>query len=81
MYKVKRPKKIEEHIQKLTLENKRKNPREIMMVAEVENIIAGNCGIVSNGNLRRIYHRCGFAIAIKETYWSIGIGSAMMEYE
>lgn len=62
------------------LENKRKNPREIMMVAEVENIIAGNCGIVSNGNLRRIYHRCGFAIAIKETYWSIGIGSAMIEY-
>ena len=32
------------------LENKRNTPREIMMVAEVEGIIAGNCGIVSNGN-------------------------------
>lgn len=62
------------------LENKRNNPREIMMVAEVEGMIAGNCGIVSHGNLRRIYHRCGFAIALKEAYWNLGIGSAMMDY-
>ena len=62
------------------LENKRNDPREIMMVAEVEGIIAGNCGIVSIGNLRRVYHRCGFAIALKEAYWNIGIGSAMMDY-
>lgn len=51
-----------------------------MMVAEVDGLIAGNCGIVSNGNLRRVYHRCGFAIALKENYWKLGIGSAMMEY-
>lgn len=62
------------------LENKRNDPREIMMVAEVEGVIAGNCGIASNGNLRRVYHRCGFAIALKEAYWNMGIGSAMMEY-
>ena len=62
------------------LENKRNNPREIMMAAEVDGIIAGNCGIVSNGNLRRIYHRCGFAIALKQAYWKLGIGSAMMDY-
>lgn len=62
------------------LENKRNHPREIMMVAEVEGSIAGNCGIISHGSLRRVYHRCGFAIALKEAYWNIGIGSAMMEY-
>lgn len=62
------------------LENKRNSPREIMMVAEVEGVIAGNCGIVTLGELRRIYHRCGFAIAIKQLYWDLGIGSAMMEY-
>lgn len=61
-------------------ESKRKHPREMMMAAEVEGVIAGNCGIVSNGNLRRVSHRCGFAIAIKKTYWGLGIGSAMMEY-
>lgn len=62
------------------LEDKRNAPREIMMVAEVNGSIAGNCGIVSHGNLRRVYHRCGFAIALKEAYWNLGIGSAMMEY-
>lgn len=62
------------------LENKRNHPREIMMVAEVEGSIAGNCGIISHGSLRRVCHRCGFAIALKEAYWNIGIGSAMMEY-
>lgn len=62
------------------LENKRNSPREIMMIAEVEGVVAGNCGIVTHGDLRRVYHRCGFAIAIKELYWNLGIGSAMMEY-
>lgn len=62
------------------LENKRNHPREIMMVAEVDGTIAGNCGIVSHGDLRRVYHRCGFAIALKKAYWKLGIGSAMMEY-
>lgn len=62
------------------LENKRNTPREIMMVAQVEGIIAGNCGIVSIGGLRRVYHRCGFAIALKKDYWNLGIGSAMMDY-
>ena len=66
--------------EEILLEAKRNNPREIMMVAEVDGIIAGNCGIVTNGNLRRVYHRCGFAIALKEAYWNFGIGSAMMEY-
>ncbi len=62
------------------LESKRNHPREIMMVAEVDGVVAGNCGIVSKGSLRRVYHRCGFAIALKEGYWSLGIGSGMMDY-
>ena len=64
----------------LLLENKRSNPREIMMVAEVEGMIAGNCGISSRGNLRRVSHRCDFAIALKEACWNLGIGAAMMDY-
>ncbi|MCI7189684.1 MAG: GNAT family N-acetyltransferase, partial [Lachnospiraceae bacterium] len=39
------------------LEMKRNDPREIMMVAEVEGMIAGNCAVMSKGNLRRICHR------------------------
>ena len=62
------------------LENKRNAPREIMMLAEVDGIVAGNCGIVTHGDLRRVYHRCGFAIALKKAFWDVGLGTAMMEY-
>lgn len=50
------------------------------MVAEVEGELAGNCSLMSFGRLRRISHRCEFAIALKKAYWSQGIGSAMMQY-
>ena len=62
------------------LENKKNTPRELMMVAEVDGVLAGNCGIVTNGELRRVYHRCGFAIALLKEYWHLGIASAMMTY-
>ncbi len=35
---------------------------------------------VSRGNLRRVRHRCGFAIALKQEYCDAGLGTAMMEY-
>lgn len=66
--------------EKRILENKRNDPREIMMAAEIDGMIVGNCGIMSNGNLRRVHHRCRFAIALVEAYWNLGIGSAMMDY-
>lgn len=50
------------------LESKRNDPRELMMVAEIDGVIAGNCGIMTLGNLRRVYHRCEFAIALVEAY-------------
>lgn len=62
------------------LENKKNTPRELMMVAEVDGVLAGNCGIVTNGELRRVYHRGGFAIALLKEYWHLGIASAMMTY-
>ena len=57
------------------LESKRNAFREIMMVAEVEGMIAGNCGISLRGNLRRVSHRCDFAIALKEACWNLGISA------
>lgn len=62
------------------LTGKRSNPREFMMVAEVDGVIAGNCGVGSKGGRRRVVHRCGFGIALKAAYWHLGIGSAMMAY-
>lgn len=62
------------------LEGKKDAPRELMMVAEVDGVLAGNCGIITNGDLRRVYHRGGFAIALLKEYWHLGIASAMMTY-
>ncbi len=62
------------------LESKRNAPRELMMVAVVDGVIAGNCGIVGKGSQRRVHHRCGFAIALKQAYCDAGLGTAMMEY-
>lgn len=62
------------------LENKRNTPRELMMVADVDGALAGNCGIITNGDLRRVYHRCGFGIALLKDYWHLGIASTMMTY-
>lgn len=62
------------------LESKKNEPREIMMVAEMDGNIAGNCSIMSSGSLRRVSHRCGLAIALKKAYWSLGIGSTMIDY-
>ena len=62
------------------LQSKREHPREVMMTAEVAGVLAGNCSIVSKGELRRVRHRCGLGIALKKAYWNLGIGSAMMAY-
>ena len=62
------------------LQNKAESPNEIMLTAYVNGKLAGNCSLMSFGRLRRISHRCEFAIALKKAYWSQGIGSAMMQY-
>ncbi|MEY8491626.1 GNAT family N-acetyltransferase [Lachnospiraceae bacterium 29-91] len=56
------------------------HPRELMMIAEVDGEISGNCAVLSVGDLRRTYHRCRFAIALKKAFWGLGIASAMMDY-
>ena len=62
------------------LKAKSEDPHEIMMAAEVDGELSGNCAIMSVGSLRRISHRCGFAISLKKAYWGLGIASALMEY-
>ena len=51
-----------------------------MMLAEIDGNIAGNCSIMSQGNYRRIRHRCNFAIALKKDFWHLGAASEMITY-
>lgn len=56
------------------------NETGVMMMALVDGKVAGNCSINGKGNKRRVLHRCGLAIALKQEFWNLGIGTAMMEY-
>lgn len=60
------------------LEAQKDAPGSFMMVAIVDGEIAGNCSINGLGSQRKIRHRAGFAIALYEKYWNLGIGGAMM---
>ncbi len=52
----------------------------VMMLAEVDGQVAGNCSISGMGYKSRIRHRCSMAIALKKDYWNLGIGYAMITY-
>ncbi|MBQ5316974.1 MAG: GNAT family N-acetyltransferase [Oscillospiraceae bacterium] len=52
-----------------------------MAVAETDGIIAGNSSINPVGGARRVRHRCSLAIALKKDYWSLGIGSALIQLQ
>lgn len=56
------------------------NETSVMMVAEVDGRVAGNCSLNGMGNKRRVLHRSSLAIALKKEFWNLGIGTAMMQY-
>ena len=51
---------------------------QLMLVAEVDGRIAGNCQIAFRGSIKT-RHRADVAIALRQAYWGLGIGSAMFE--
>jgi len=52
----------------------------IMILAEVDGKIAGNCGLHGIGKKRKVSHRAGIGIALMKEYWNLGIGTALMSY-
>ena len=52
----------------------------VMILAEVDGQVAGNCSISGMGYKSRIRHRCSMAIALKKDFWNLGIGYAMISY-
>ena len=54
--------------------------RNVMVLAEVDGKIAGNCQFSEIGKSRiKVRHRCSFAIALYKEYWGLGIGSALIK--
>ena len=66
--------------EKFFLQHFNEAARDLMIVAEVDGKIAGNCQISEIGKSRiKVRHRCSFAIALYKEYWGLGIGSALTE--
>ncbi len=54
--------------------------RDVMIIAEVDGEIAGNCSFAPVGRKLRVRHRCSIGIALYEKYWGMGIGRQMLSY-
>ena len=52
--------------------------RDLMIVAEVDGKIVGNCSFSPIGRKMRIRHRCSIGIALYENSWGLGIGTALL---
>lgn len=53
--------------------------RDLMIIAEVDGEVAGNCSFSPVGRKTRVRHRCVIGIALYEKYWGLGIGKALLE--
>ena len=66
--------------EKFFLQHFTDSSRDMMIIAEVEGKIAGNCQLSEIGRGRiKVRHRCSMAIGLYKEYWGLGIGSALME--
>ncbi len=53
--------------------------RAVMITAFDGDRIIGTADLRSAGTRTRVCHRCGMGITILKEYWSVGLGSALME--
>ncbi len=52
--------------------------RDLMIIAEVDGEVAGNCSFSPVGEKTRVRHRCSIGIALYKKYWGLGIGRELM---
>ncbi|HIR28243.1 MAG TPA: GNAT family N-acetyltransferase [Candidatus Choladousia intestinigallinarum] len=61
------------------IERQNSSERDLLLLAVVEGRHAGNGALNSLGSLKRYAHRCSISLALYEEFWSMGIGSAMLD--
>lgn len=59
------------------LKEKAESENEVMLLAEVEGVIAGLAGIEARSARQKLKHRADFGISIDRAYWGLGIGTAL----
>lgn len=66
--------------EKFFLQHFNEAARELMILAEVEGKLAGNCNLSEVGKSRiKVRHRCACGVSLYREYWGLGIGSALLE--
>lgn len=61
----------------LFLKNRAESDNEVMILAEVDGVLAGSTGIGAVGPREKIKHRAEFGICVDRAYWGLGIGRAL----
>ncbi len=56
------------------------DPRSCVICAYIDGILAGNCGISPVNSLKKLNHRARLGIGIRQAFWGIGLGTAMLLY-
>ena len=55
-----------------------REPDEVNFTAYVNGELAGNCSLASQGDKRRMKHRCCVSIALYEKYCNLGLGRVLL---
>ena len=61
------------------LRKRRDDPRALMIVAEADGEIIAASDVTPMGAKSRTLHRATLGMSVRKDYWSMGIGSVMME--
>lgn len=68
---------VTEEKEKAFLGNLLRAENAVMIVCEVDGVLAGNCEIVFETRAKK-KHRATVMIAIRQKFWNLGIGTAML---
>ncbi len=61
------------------LRRRRDDPRALMILAEADGEIVAASDVTPMGVKSRTLHRASLGMSVRQDYWRLGIGSAMME--
>ena len=61
------------------LRRRRDDPRALMILGEVDGEIIATSDVMPMGVKSRTLHRATLGMSVRQDYWRLGIGSAMME--
>lgn len=65
--------------EKFFLQHFMESDRDLMIAAEIDGKLVGNCQLSEIGKGRiKVRHRCSMAIGLYKEYWGLGIGKALI---